>query len=96
MFEELRSHGPGRISRGLDWAPRTTTNAAVERREASALHGAQDASGVIACRKARPGCGGPHPAPSRRSIPLVAEGMKKEASPARFEALGALSRAGGA
>src|SRR5712691_1768508 len=66
---------------------RTRKNAAVERREASTLRNwVRDASlGVQACRvKARQGAGDPAPSACRRSTPLVFEGIKKEAPPARF------------
>src|SRR6266508_2061993 len=73
--------GPGSASWD-SWATRTRSNAAVERRRARALpHWAPDAP-------ARLGCGHfPHqrlPA----LCPLVCEGTKKEAHPARFKALG--------
>src|SRR2546427_12937921 len=70
----------------------------VERREASTRRNrVLDASlGVQAVPVWRgQGAGDPAPSACRRSTPLVFEGTKKEAHPARFEAA-SLSRAGGA
>src|SRR2546428_2014520 len=68
---------------------RTRKNAAVERREASTRRNrVLDASlGVQAVPVWRgQGAGDPAPSACRRSTPLVFEGTKKEAHPARFEA----------
>jgi len=69
------------------WATRTRENAAVERREASTLrYWVRDASlgvqavpvfGTVKVRRSAPSA-------CRRSTPLVFEGTKKEAHPARF------------